>query len=162
VKRVLQTSGRVLTAPSTAQRFELPRQGRRYRLLRVYLTFTNDIAEGNPWYFWLAHYNGEGVEVARLSSTQSEIPANEPSGITEGAMHFTAEVEFRSHLDGLATRYGGGGLSQLMTAPIGCEGLTVETNDTVEVVFSPADAGLLSDFTVGSIYWHCDFDEKAD
>jgi len=80
----------------------------------------------------------------------------------EGAMHFVAEVEFRSHADGLSTRYGGGGLSQLMTAPLGCEGLNVETNDTVEVVFSPADAALANDFTVGNIYWHCDFDEKAD
>jgi len=127
----------------------------------VYLTFANDPGETNPWYFWLAHYNGEGVEVARLSSTESENPGNEPSGISEGAMHFTAEVEFRSHIDGLATR-GGTGLSQLMTAPIGCEGLTVETNDTVEIVFSPADGGLGNDFTVGNIYWHCDFDEKGD
>jgi len=77
-------------------------------------------------------------------------------------MHFTAEVEFRSHIDGLATR-GGSGLSQLMTAPLGCEGLNVETNDTVEIVFSPAEDALGADFTVGNIYWHCDFDdEKGD
>jgi len=161
VKRVLQTSGRVLTAPGTAQRFELPRQGRRYRLLRVYLTFFNEGTEDHPWYFWLAHYNGEGVEIARISSTESEKPSDSPFGIDEGAMHFVAEVEFRSHIDGLATR-GGVGLSQLMTAPLGCEGLNVETNDTVEVVFSPADTALSNDFTVGNIYWHCDFDEKAD
>jgi len=161
VKRVLQTSGRVLTAPSTAQRFELPRQGRRFRLLRVYLTFFNDGGEGNQWYFWLAHYNGEGVEIARISSTESEMPSQFATGMDEGAMHFVAEVEFRSHADGLATR-GGSGLSQLMTAPLGCEGLNVETNDTVEVVFSPADIGLGNDFTVGNIYWHCDFDEKGD
>lgn len=157
--RVLQTSGRLIAAATTGQVFNLPPQGRKFKIRRVFATFTNDGAENRRWYFSLVHLNGEGAEIARTSTTKSENPSDYAAGMDEGAVHFFAEVEFRSHQDGVAVR-GGAGLSQLMTAPVGCDGYEVDTGEHVSLYWTTEEVtGLAANFTLGTIYWHCEFED---
>jgi len=146
MRRVLSTHGGVIPASTLNQFFQLPVQGNQFKLDRVFFEFANDISEGTEWYFRLQHLNGAGEVIAETASTAAEI------GGDSGSMHFFAEVEFRSHFNS--------NMSQLMTAPMGCEGFEVATNDTVRILFSASiSPGLSFDLTVGTIFWHCVFDD---
>jgi len=154
----MQTAGGIVAAFVPFQTFLLPKQGAPYSLKRVYFQFENDGSESGTWYFSLIARNGENVEMVRITSTESESPGAPPTAIDGGAMHFFGEAEFRSHIDG-ASIMGFAGTEQLMTAPVGCDGIQIDTNDTVEIVFRCSlPAGLGTPFTVKNIYWHCDFD----
>lgn len=157
---VISTHGQVILTGNSVVEFPLPKQGARFVLDRVFASFANNLNEAIPWYFVLVHRNGEGEEVARVSTTVSEQPNAVAPGANEGRVHFFGEAEFRSHLDGLAISTGTG-FSQLMTAPLGCEGWEIETNDTVSLYFVDSGiAGLDFEFTMNQIYWHCVFESE--
>jgi hypothetical protein len=160
MRKVLQTHGALIAAFVPFQRFVLERQGTPFELKRVFFRFENPSAGNGTWYFSLIVKNGEGAEKARISSTESEDPSAPLIAIDGGSMHFFGEVEFRSHVDG-ASITGFGGVEQAMSAPLGCDGLRVDTNDTVEIVFRATDpAGLSTALDLKTIYWHCDFDSE--
>jgi len=156
MQKVLQTLGGVITQGTGDKTFTLAKQGIAFNLKRVFLSFSNGITETVGWYFILIHVNGEDVEIGRSSTTVSEIPYTE--NCDERHAHFFADVEFRSHLDGIALN-GGSGYSQLMTAPLGCEGWRIDTNDKLKLVCVSADTGgMTQNLTIGTIYWHCNFE----
>jgi len=157
MQKVLQIQGGALAGGGpTSESFRLVKQGMPYRVQRVFLSFSNSLTETDGWYFVLLHLNGEGVEVGRSATTVSEIPS--VKNCDEGHAHFFADVEFRSHLDGVAQN-GGAGYSQLMTAPLGCDGWRVDTNDSLKVlIVSDNTGGTNSDITVGTIYFHVNFE----
>jgi len=146
VRKILSSFGGLVGGVDNFS-FPFPKQGRAYDLKKVAFAFNSDGTISADTYFRLIHRNGEGEIVEMVSTTTLET-------IDDGFVNFMqGDVEFRSHIDS--------SLSQIVTAPLGCEGWRIESNDTLEIQFQSV-AILAQDFTVGQLYWHCDFDEKAD
>lgn len=146
MRRVLSTFGSVIQSP--VKDFDLPRQGDVFVLERVFFEFVKGMPDTDTWYFSLIHKNGENAEIARTSTTESE-----PSLSTGQCHFFKGDVEFRSHVNAHD--------SQIMTAPLGCEGWVIDTNDTVTLRFDSADGSPLSeDISLSQIYWHCVFESE--
>lgn len=130
--------------------YALPRQGAPFRLERVVFGFSLILPITNSFYFWVEHRDGAGNRVNKVATTNAELD------LSVGTVVFQkGDIEFRSHEDG----YG----SQLMSAPLGCEGWDIRANDTVQLVLvSAASGGTDDNMTVEEIFWHVSFEGKDD
>lgn len=150
MRRILSTFGSVVGASTGSATFPLPRQGAPFRLERVVFGFAANLPITNTFYFWVNHRDGAGNRVNRVATTNAE------TTLSVGTVVFQkGDIEFRSHEDGYD--------SQLMSAPLGCEGWDIRANDTVEVlIVSDNQNGLDEDVTVEEIFWHLVFEGKDD
>lgn len=150
MRRILSTFGSVVATSTAAVTYALPRQGAPFRLERVVLGFSLSLPITKSFYFWVEHRDGAGNRVNKVSTTNAELD------LSVGTVVFQkGDIEFRSHEDGYD--------SQLMSAPLGCEGWDIRANDTVQLVLVAADvAGTDNDMTVEEIFWHLVFEGKDD
>jgi hypothetical protein len=130
--------------------YALPRQGAPFRLERVVFGFALVLPITKTFYFWVEHRDGAGNRVNKVATTNAE------KNLSNGTVVFQkGDIEFRSHEDGYD--------SQLMSAPLGCEGWDIRANDTVQIVLVSDDgSGTDNDMTVEEIFWHLVFEGKDD
>ena len=150
MRRILSTFGSVVQSGTASVVYALPRQGAPFRLERVVFGFALSLPITNSFYFWVEHRDGAGNRVNKTATTNAE------TDLSVGTVVFQkGDIEFRSHEDGSD--------SQLMSAPLGCEGWDIRANDIVQVVLvSDNNNGLDEDMTVEQIFWHLVFEGKDD
>jgi len=150
MRRILSTFGSVVESGTSSVVYALPRQGAPFRLERVVFGFALVLPITKTFYFWVEHRDGAGNRVNKVATTNAE------KNLSNGTVVFQkGDIEFRSHEDGYD--------SQLMSAPLGCEGWDIRANDTVQIVLVSDDgSGTDNDMTVEEIFWHLVFEGKDD
>lgn len=150
MRRILSTFGSAVASGTTSVTYQLPQQGAPFRLERVVFGFSLSLPITESFYFRVNHLNGAGNRVNSVSTTEAELTESVGTVVFQ-----KGDIEFRSHQDGFD--------SQMMSAPLGCEGWDIRANDTLELVLVAADNnGTDNDMTVEEIFWHLVFEGKDD
>ena len=152
MRKILSLPGVTIVALTPTQTISFPKQPRGYVLRRVFFLYTLNVLDAVTCYFRLNQLDGAGSIVARASTSVGVAGTTAVNGSVSFSEVATASTTVT---DSLTSRH--------LFASIGNNGMRVESCESLQVVFlSNAAGGNTQDVAIGSLFFHCDFDEDSD